>query len=283
MVSRTREVVSDLFMPLLLADIIDALERMAPPSLAEAWDPVGLQIGDPQRRIDSVCVALDPGPDVVAAACRSRADLLITHHPLFFRPLQRIETNTALGTVIEQAVRHRLAIYCMHTNLDAAADGLNDLLARRLGLRRLRPLRPPGDITDRQHPGIGRIGTLVQATCLLDLARLVKQRLGAAAVRMAGDPALRVKHVALVTGSGGSAVGTFLRMELDAFISGDLRYHEVRDIEYARRGVVDVGHFHSEHLMVDAIVQRLRRAFGRRRPPVRVQACSLEKDPFSVV
>lgn len=270
-------------MPLILADIIDVLERMAPPALAEAWDPVGLQIGDPQRRIESVWVALDPGPDVVAAACRSRADLLITHHPLFFSPLQRIETHTALGTVIDQAVRHRLAIYCMHTNLDAAADGLNDLLAQRLGLRRLRPLMPPGDITGRQHPGIGRIGTLVRATRLSDLARLVKQRLGAAAVRMAGDPALRIKHVAIVTGSGGSAVGTFLRMEADAFISGDLRYHEVRDIEYARRGVVDVGHFHSEHLMVDAIVQRLRRAFGRRRPPVRVQACALEKDPFSVV
>lgn len=280
---RTREVGSDLIMPLLLADIIDVLERMAPPSLAEAWDPVGLQIGDPHRRIDSVWVALDPGPDVVAAACRSRADLLITHHPLFFRPLQRIETHTALGTAIEQAMRHRLAIYCMHTNLDAATGGLNDLLARRLGLRRLRPLRPSGDITDRQHPGIGRIGTLARATPLSDLARLVKERLGVAAVRVAGDPALRVKHVALVTGSGGSAVGGFLRTEADAFISGDLRYHEVRDIEYARRGAVDVGHFHSEHLMVDAIVQRLRRAFGRRRPLVRVQACTLERDPFSVV
>lgn len=283
MYSRTCEVASDLAMPLLLADIIAVLERMAPPSLAEAWDAVGLQIGDPHRRIGSVWVALDPGPDVVTAACRSRADLLITHHPLFFRPLQRIEIGTPSGTVIEQAVRHRLAIYCMHTNLDAAAGGLNDLLARRLGLRRLRPLRLPDDITARPHPGIGRLGTLKRPMGLSDLARWVKQRLGAASVRMAGDPALCVRHVALVTGSGGSAVGGFLRTEADAFISGDLRYHEVREIEYARRGVVDVGHFHSEHLMVDAIAQRLRRAFGRRRPPVRVQACALEKDPFSVV
>jgi len=271
-------------MPLLLADILSVLERMAPPALAEAWDNVGLQIGDLHQRIDSVWVALDPGPEVVVAACRCRADLLITHHPLFFRPIQRIETNTPIGTVIEQALRHRLAIYCMHTNLDAAADGLNDLLGRRLGLRRLRPLRPPVDIAGQPpRPGIGRIGTLVRATRLSDLAQRVKQRLGAGAVRMAGDPALRVKHVALVAGSGGSAVGEFLRSEADAFISGDLRYHEVRDIEYARRGVVDVGHFHSEHLMADAIAQRLRRAFGLRRPPVRVQACSLEKDPFSVV
>ncbi len=270
-------------MQLLLADIINALERMAPPSLAEAWDNVGLQIGDLRRRIDSVWVALDSGPDVVAAACRFQVDLLITHHPLFFRPVKQIATDTPSGAVIELAVRHGLAIYCLHTNLDAVAGGLNDLLAHRLGLRRLGPLMPPGGASDSRRHGIGRVGTLSRAMPLVDLAREVKQRLGAATVRMAGDPDLRVKRVAVATGSGGSLVGDFLKTDAHAFISGDLRYHEVRDIEYARRGVVDVGHFHSEHLMVDAMVQRLRRAFSRRHRRFQVQACSLEKDPFSVV
>ncbi len=270
-------------MQLLLADIINVLEDIAPPSLAEAWDNVGLQIGDLRRRVNSIWVALDPGPDVVAAACRGQVDLLITHHPLFFRPLQRIETDTPSGAVIEQSVRHGLAIYSMHTNLDAVAGGLNDLLAHRLKLRRLRPLVPPRDTTGRRRHGIGRVGALTRAMRLSDLAREVKQRLGAAAVRMAGDPGLRVKYVALATGSGGSVVGDFLNSEAEAFISGDLRYHEVRDIEYARRGVVDVGHFHSEHLMTDAIAQRLQRAFGQRHPRLQVQVCPLERDPFSVV
>ena len=268
-------------MPLLLADIINVLENMAPPALAEAWDNVGLQIGDPRRSVNSVWIALDPGPDVVAAACRSQVDLLITHHPLFFRPIKRIETHTPFGAVVEQAVRHGLAIYSLHTNLDAAADGLNDLLARRLRLRRLRPLVPPRNTPDPIRCGIGRVGVLQRSMPLSDLARDVKQRLGAAAVRMAGDPGLRVKHVALATGSGGSLVGDFLSSEAEAFISGDLRYHEVRDIEYAKRGLVDVGHFHSEHLMTDAIAQRLRRAFSQRR--LQVQVCPIERDPFSVV
>jgi dinuclear metal center YbgI/SA1388 family protein len=270
-------------MRLLLSDIIDVLENIAPSSLAEAWDNVGLQIGDPRQPVNSIWVALDPGPDVVASACRSQIDLLITHHPLFFRPVKRIETGTPLGTTIEQAVRHGLAIYSLHTNLDAVAGGLNDLLAHRLELRRLRPLSPLHDPAARRGHGMGRVGELPRTMRLSDLARGVKERLGAAAVRMAGDPGLRVKRVALATGSGGGVIGDFLSTEAEAFISGDLRYHDVREIEYARRGVVDVGHFHSEHLMTDAIAQRLRRACGRRYPRLQVQACPLEKDPFRVV
>jgi putative NIF3 family GTP cyclohydrolase 1 type 2 len=102
-------------------------------------------------------------------------------------------------------------------------------------------------------------------------------------VRVTGDPLLRVKEVALATGSGGSLVPDFLNTGAEAFISGDLRYHEARDIETARRGAVDVGHFHSEHLMTAAIAQRLQRALGRRHPRLRVQACPLEKDPFTVM
>jgi GTP cyclohydrolase I len=270
-------------MQLLLADIIRVLEHMAPPSLAEAWDNVGLQIGDPGRRVRSVWVALDPGPDVVTAACRAQVDLLVTHHPLFFHPLKRIETHTPFGGAIAQALRHDLAIYCLHTNLDAVADGLNDLLARRLGLRRLRPLVATHGSADRPRHGLGRIGALAAAMPLAKLAREVKQRLGAGVVRIAGDPGLRVKYVALATGSGGSLVGDFLNSAAEAFISGDLRYHEVREIEVARRGAVDVGHFYSEHLMTDAVAQRLRRAFSRRHPGLSVQACALEKDPFAAV
>jgi dinuclear metal center YbgI/SA1388 family protein len=269
-------------MDLLLADIIQLLEKVAPPSLAEEWDNAGLQIGDPRSRVDKVWVALDACPEVVAAACRSRVDLLVTHHPLFFRPLKRIETQTALGAMVAQALRHGVAVYTLHTNFDAAAEGLNDLLARQLGLQGLRPLVKRAAADGRRH-GMGRIGALPRARRLGALAGEVKRRLGAGMVRMAGDPQLRVKRVALVAGSGGSLVADFLRTPAEAFISGDLRYHEVRDIEYARRGAIDIGHFHSEHLMTAAVAQRLRRALRRRHPRLRVEAFPHEKDPFTVV
>jgi dinuclear metal center YbgI/SA1388 family protein len=270
-------------MDLLLADIIRLLEDIAPPSLAEEWDNAGLQVGDPRGRVQTVWVALDPGPEVVAAACRSRVDLLVTHHPLFFRPVKRIDIQTPVGAVVAQALRHGVAIYSLHTNLDAVVDGLNDLLARRLRLQRRRPLLPARPAADGCRHGLGRVGELRRARSLSELAREVKQRIGAQAVRMAGDPAQRVKRVALSTGSGGSLVPEFLRTGADVFISGDLRYHDVRDIEYARRGAIDIGHFHSEHLMAADLAQRLRRAFCRRHPRLRVEAFAHEKDPFTVV
>ena len=270
-------------MALILADILRVLEKMAPPHLAEEWDNAGLQVGDPGREVGSVWVALDPSPDVVSAACRQGVGLLVTHHPLLFRPLKQIDTRTPLGAVIEKALRHRLAVYAMHTNLDAAAAGLNDMLGERLGVQRRKPLVGREGTGTRPGTGIGRSGVLPAHMRLSELAREVKRRLGLETVRIAGDGSRSVRRVALSTGSGGSLVPQFLSSTADVFITGDLRYHDAREIEAAQRGAIDIGHFHSEHLMTAAVAQRLRRALHRRRATIRVEACSIEKDPFQVV
>jgi len=267
-------------MAVTLSDIIRILEKMAPPSLAEEWDNVGLQVGDASRQVTSVWVALDPCPNVVTAACRAGVDLLVTHHPLIFRPLNRIDVLTPQGAVIAQAVQHRLAVYSMHTNLDAVSAGLNDMLARRLGLRRFRPLvLHPGANNGRPH-GMGRVAWLARRMTVRELAMEVKQRLGIETVRLAGDEMGKVQQVALSTGSGGSLVPQFLASDAEAFITGDLRYHEAREIEAAGRGAIDIGHFHSEHLFAGVLAQRLRRALRRCRPAVGVEACPLERDAF---
>lgn len=270
-------------MALILADILRVLEKMAPPHLAEEWDNVGLQVGDPGREVGSVWVALDPSPDVVSAACRKGVGLLVTHHPLIFRPLKQIDTRTPLGGVIEKALRHRLAVYAMHTNLDAAADGLNDMLAERLGVQRRKPLVGREETGTRAGPGIGRSGVLPARIRLSELAAEVKRRLGLETVRIAGDGSQYVKRVALSTGSGGSLLPHFLSSPADVFITGDLRYHDAREIEAAQRGAIDIGHFHSEHLMTAAVAQRLRRALHRRHATIPVEACSIERDPFQIV
>jgi len=270
-------------MALALADILRVLDKMAPPHLAEEWDNSGLQVGDPGREVGSVWVALDPSPDVVSAACRNEVGLLVTHHPLIFRPLRQIDTRTPLGAVIEKALRHRLAVYAMHTNLDAAAAGLNDMLAERIGVRRRKPLVGREDTKTKPGPGIGRSGVLPAPIRLGELAVEIKRRLGLETVRIAGDASRFVKRVALSTGSGGSLLSQFLSSTADVFITGDLRYHDARDIEAAQRSAIDIGHFHSEHLMTTAVALRLRRALHRHRAAIRVEACSIEKDPFQVV
>lgn len=114
---------------------------MAPPGLAESWDNSGLQIGDPNANISRIMVALDPTPIVIDTALASGCQLLITHHPLIFKPQKSISTATTLGKQIHTAIKGDLAIISIHTSYDIASGGLNDLLADRLGLSGHVPLQ----------------------------------------------------------------------------------------------------------------------------------------------
>ena len=115
-----------------VSDIIHVLDNLAPPALAEEWDNIGLQVGDPSWPVRHIWIALDPTLEVVDAACRRNVDLLITHHPLIFKPLKSIIFHTPLGKIIDLATRNHLAIFAAHTNLDSAIGGVNDILADRI-------------------------------------------------------------------------------------------------------------------------------------------------------
>ncbi len=120
---------------------------MAPPGLTETWDNSGLQVGDPTASISRIMVALDATPAVIESAISSACQLLITHHPLIFKPQKSISTATSQGKSIHAAIRGGLAIVSMHTNYDIATGGLNDVLAARLGLEACQPLQ----VTARQE------------------------------------------------------------------------------------------------------------------------------------
>jgi dinuclear metal center YbgI/SA1388 family protein len=365
-----------------VGDFIDIMESFAPVSLAEEWDNAGLQVGHRDWSVKTVWVALDPLPLVVEAACRNSVDLLITHHPLIFRPLKSVDFAEPIGRNILQAARNRLAVYAAHTNFDSVTGGLNDIFADRLGLTNLAPLvaakadglhklmvfvpveheqqllaamfeSPAGEIGayscctfrypgrgtfkpdqdaepfsgDRgrvndvaevkietvvkqrdllrvidhlrsHHPyetmaydvypltqpetkfGIGRVGDLTESSDLSTLALQVKRSFGVETLRVVGDPGMSVKRVAVCTGSGASLVREFLKSEADVFISGDLRYHDARDAEAARRGLIDLGHFASEHIIIAALTARLQESAAAAGFDTTISACGLEKEPF---
>jgi dinuclear metal center YbgI/SA1388 family protein len=123
-----------------VSDILGILNQLYAPRLAEDWDNVGLQVGDPAAVIDKVLVCLDVEDAALLEAERSGARLIVSHHPLIFHPLKRLSPQELPGKLIYQAIRRDLAVICAHTNLDRAADGLNDWLAARLGLQQCRPL-----------------------------------------------------------------------------------------------------------------------------------------------
>ena len=124
-----------------VADIIGIINKIAPPELAEAWDNPGLQIGDPAAEVARIMVALDPTPDVVDSAISTSSQLLVTHHPLIFKPIKSISAANSLGAIIQKAIKGGLSIVTLHTNYDIADGGLNDALARKIGISDSLPLK----------------------------------------------------------------------------------------------------------------------------------------------
>ncbi len=289
-------------------DIIEIMNEIAPPKLAESWDNPGLQVGDRGWAAKKVRIALDPLLEVVERACRDKVDMLVTHHPLLFRPLKQLDFSTPAGKIVRMALESKLAVFSAHTNLDSAQGGLNDYLSELMGLRDLKPLQVsqgpemcklvvfvPSEIqgeaiacdvyrlSSTESSGLGRVGELHSPVSLREFAFQVKEKLGLSYVRVAGDPELAVARVAVCSGSGSGLLKSFFSSNAQVYVSGDLHYHDARDVEASGRGLVDIGHFGSERIVGDLLVDRLQRAFDRKGMDAVAEACELETDPFILV
>lgn len=267
----------------LVADIMAVMERWAPVALAEHWDNCGLQVGSKRWPVKKIWVALDPLYSVISAAARNAVDLVITHHPLTLKPIQTIDVDVPPGKVIEKAITTRTAIFAAHTNLDSTAEGINDMLARAFGMTDCVAMVPAANQTEAQDgpkTGLGRFGRLEPAMSVERLVQKIKAALNIDTVKVAGSRDLMLERVAVCSGGGNSLLDTFFRSDAQAYICGDMRYHDARSTEDAGKVLIDVGHFPSEHIVVDALAERLRHEMAGCRWSVQVEACSLEKEPF---
>ena len=124
-------------MSVKLQEIMDLMEQIAPASLAESWDNPGLAAGDPSDDINRVLVALDAIEPVIDEAIAKKADLILTHHPILFRPVKTLRRDTPKGKCLSKAIKNDIALFSAHTNLDIAKGGTNDELARVIGLENI--------------------------------------------------------------------------------------------------------------------------------------------------
>ena len=186
-------------------EVLKFLFELAPESMKEEWDHVGLPCGRLEAPVHRVLVALDPFQDVLEEAVEQGAELIVAHHPLLFHPVYHVTDEDAVGRVLLRAAETGCAIISMHTNLDAAPGGVNDCLAQALGLEQVQVLSPAGTDGQGQTYGIGRVGTVPQ-TDLRTFAGKVKTALGCGGVRIA-DAGRPVRKVAV----GGGACGEFTR------------------------------------------------------------------------
>lgn len=257
--------------------IIEWLEELAPATLAETWDRVGLQIGDPQEEVWHVLVALTLTQEVVDQAISHGVQLIVVHHPPLFRPVGQIRWDRPDGNLLRQVVSTGISVYASHTNFDVASRGMNDILAKRLELQSSKPLvvRPNGD----ELQGMGRVGDLAEAMEPEAFLRFVHERLDVSAVRCCGPVPERVRRVAVMGGSGASFLEAAHEAGADVFITGDVDFHDAIRSNDLRLWTIDAGHFATERWVVPFWTDYLRDRARTEQVPLQVEA-AVEQDPF---
>ena len=233
-------------------DIESFLYGWAPRDLAESWDNVGLLVGDPEATVERVLVALDITPQVAEEALERGYQLIVAHHPVMncaWHPVQTVRADDRQGRTLTALLRGGVAAICMHTNLDAAEGGVNDILAEKLGLTQ------PEMLTEEK---IGRIGTLKCEIPLVEFTHSVIELLGCNGLRYvdAGRP---VHRVAVGGGACGCYIPQAVAAGCDTFVTSDLKYNDFLDTEGLN--LIDAGHFPTENVVCPALRDRLQRTF----------------------
>ncbi len=240
----------------VVRDFCRMMEKLAPLELAQDWDNVGLQIGELAKHVETVLVTLSITTGTVQKAIEAGVDLIIAHHPVIFHPLRQIRTDSSGGALLASLLKHDIAVYVSHTNLDQAPVGLNHWLAREVGLQDFKVL-VPAEITDA---GLGRIGKISPVSLREFAVNL--QFTWNHPVRVVGDQGQTIEHVAVVGGSGGDFVQQAKEAGADVLVTGDVSYHDALDATALQLAVVDAGHFATEIIMVPEVANYLRDALG---------------------
>ena len=220
-----------------VGDITAVLEAFAPLSIQENWDNSGLCIGSPEDDVHGVLVGFDCTPELIDEAVERGCDMVVTHHPLIFRGLKRIQGGDPVSDAVIKAVRSGVAVYAAHTTADKVIAGVSGAMARRLGLRDIVLMEDEGGF------GLGAVGTLPQPMTGEEAIAFVKERFGLKALRCS-RPVARIEKVAMCGGAGASEIDAARATGAQLYISGDISYHHFFTPEGFM--VMDIGHFESE-------------------------------------
>ena len=212
-------------------DFYDYIDSIAPFSEQLEWDNSGLLAGNPDKDVKTVCVALDIIPETVRSAVQLGADLIISHHPVIFKPIKKV----LKGNCVYELVNNDIAAICAHTSLDCAQGGVNDVLADLLELTKAEVL-PVGSAQ-----GLVRAGLLENSMSAATLAQITSEALGAN-VRWV-DGGKIIETAAVCGGSGGDLCVDIAEAGIDALITGDASYHDFLNARELGVTLIAAGHF----------------------------------------
>ena len=230
-------------------EIIEILEHAAPTAYALSWDNPGLLVGRSDCEVSCIYIALDATEKAIAAAKQGGAQLLITHHPMIFSPVKKINDSDFIGRRILDLIESHMSYFAMHTNFDVAVMG--ELAADCLGLtdREVLEITIPAEASENKLPlGIGCSGQLPKTMTLRECGEFVKDAFGISSVKIFGDLDALVSRAGVCPGSGKHMTGHALKSGCDVLITGDIDHHEGIDANSQNMLIIDAGHQGIEHI-----------------------------------
>ncbi|GHU68550.1 hypothetical protein FACS189413_05720 [Bacteroidia bacterium] len=210
-----------------IKQIIAAIEDFAPLRWQEDFDNSGIQVGDIRQEAKGVLLCLDVTEAVVEEAIVLECNLIISHHPLLFKPLRTLTGHTYIERCVVAACKNDLVIYAAHTNLDNAVGGVNYRLSEKIGLQNIRILKPDNG----QNYGSGAIGELPEAMDEADFLEKLKVVFGLEGLRHSPYTGKKIRKVALCGGSGAFLISDAIAAGADIFLTGEARYNDYYDVE----------------------------------------------------
>jgi dinuclear metal center YbgI/SA1388 family protein len=234
-------------------DILAKIDLVAPFKLAEGWDNVGLMVGDPQWEIRRLGLSLDPLPEALEEAFRKGCQGLLSHHPLFFKPLHSIDLSSNIGKTIQMAIKADMVVFAAHTNWDNAEGGVSRVLAKRLKLGAIVPLVQ----SEEGVGGTGAAGDLSAESPLRDVLDRLKRAWNLTRLDYYGPADCSILRVALCGGSGSSLWPAALAMKADLYVTADMKYHDILDCTRSKLPVAVVDHAEMESVTLVELARYL--------------------------
>lgn len=247
-----------------VSDVLHFIDTLAPRGIMEGWDNCGLLCGCGSKEVRTILVALDPFEAVAQEAIREQADLIVTHHPLIFRPQKSVTDETSVGRTLMMLIQNGISAINAHTNLDCAKGGVNDVLAQKLGLTDVTILNPTGVDANGNAFGLLRAGNAPEQP-LEQFLGFIKKALGCPGLRYvsADRP---VRRVAVGGGACADEFEEAYRHGCDTLVTSDAKYNQFWDAQDLGINLIDAGHFYTENPVCEYLHARLQEEF----PEIRV-------------
>lgn len=245
MIGCSRELEKEVIDMAKLNELYRVLEKNAPIDLCEEWDNSGILINS-EKDIINVLITLDITIEVVEEAVNKNCQLIISHHPVIFKPIYKIEKKD----VVYKLISNDISVISMHTNLDKADGGVNDILAAKLEL-----------CETKKFADIGRQGELKKSMAVREFAKIVSKQLNTPI--KCSLPDRIIKNVAVIGGSGGAYWKEVCNQHIDALLTGEASYHDVLDAKNLNIPVILAGHWNTENLVVEEMQKNMGKLFPK--------------------